>query len=190
MTHSRKFVAMLACCVAASAVLVGNASAGQISRSASTTRELSYIENYCGVAGLTVSDEFVVDGKVGAVPHGPDGFAYFLENFKETEVLTNVANGKTVTLVNDAHREGPEGDRQRRRDADDPSGSGRATPCSTEQTARRLRGTPVRADSRLLVDHGGTPTDPDDDELIDLEVVKGSTGRSDDVCAAAVEALT
>ena len=43
----------------------------------------------------------------------------------------------------------------------------------------------------ILVDHGGTPNDPSDDEfLADLGVVKGSTGRSDDFCEAAVPALS
>jgi len=43
----------------------------------------------------------------------------------------------------------------------------------------------------FLVDHGGTPTDPSDDtEVAFLGVTKESTGRSDDVCAAAVAALT
>jgi hypothetical protein len=42
----------------------------------------------------------------------------------------------------------------------------------------------------ILVDHGGTPADPLDDEFIaDLGLVKGSTGRSDDFCAASVTAL-
>jgi hypothetical protein len=42
----------------------------------------------------------------------------------------------------------------------------------------------------ILVDDGGTPTDPSDDEFLDfLGVVKGSTGRSDDFCEAAVPAL-
>lgn len=37
----------------------------------------------------------------------------------------------------------------------------------------------------------GTPTDPSDDEfLVDLGIVKGSTGRSDDFCEAAVPALS
>jgi hypothetical protein len=32
----------------------------------------------------------------------------------------------------------------------------------------------------LLVDHGGTPSDPSDDEFLEfLGVVKGSTGRND-----------
>ena len=43
----------------------------------------------------------------------------------------------------------------------------------------------------VLVDHAGTPADPSDDVfLADLGLVKGSTGRSDDFCAAAVPALT
>ena len=43
----------------------------------------------------------------------------------------------------------------------------------------------------ILIDHGGTPTDPSDDEFLAfLGVVKGSTGRSDDFCAAAVPALS
>jgi hypothetical protein len=32
--------------------------------------------------------------------------------------------------------------------------------------------------------------DPSDDEVLGEEVVKGSTGRSDDFCEAAVRALT
>jgi hypothetical protein len=44
--------------------------------------------------------------------------------------------------------------------------------------------------SKLLIDHGGTPTDPFDDELIvDLGHVK-ATGRRDDFCAVGVAALT
>ena len=39
----------------------------------------------------------------------------------------------------------------------------------------------------ILVSDGGTPTDPSDDEFLEfLGVVKESTGRSDDFCAAAV----
>lgn len=42
----------------------------------------------------------------------------------------------------------------------------------------------------LVIDHGDTPNDPSDDQLISRELVKGSTGRTDDSCAAAVEALS
>ena len=42
----------------------------------------------------------------------------------------------------------------------------------------------------ILFDHGGTPTDPFDDVFLAEELVKGSTGRSDDFCEAAVPALS
>ena len=43
----------------------------------------------------------------------------------------------------------------------------------------------------ILVDDGGTPNDPSDDEfLARLGTVKESTGRSDDFCEAAIPALT
>ena len=42
----------------------------------------------------------------------------------------------------------------------------------------------------LLVDHGSTPNDPSDDVVLSEELVKGSTGRSDDFCEAAVPALS
>ena len=42
----------------------------------------------------------------------------------------------------------------------------------------------------FLVDHGGTPSDPSDDvELGFLGDVKGSMGRTDDYCAAALPIL-
>ena len=42
----------------------------------------------------------------------------------------------------------------------------------------------------FLVDHGGTPTDPSDDEFLEfLGVVKDSTGRNDDFCEAGVPIL-
>jgi hypothetical protein len=42
----------------------------------------------------------------------------------------------------------------------------------------------------LLVDHGGTPSDPSDDTEISFELVKESTGRTDDFCEVVVPALS
>jgi hypothetical protein len=42
----------------------------------------------------------------------------------------------------------------------------------------------------LVVDHGGTPTDPSDDTEISFELVKESTGRTDDFCEVVVPALS
>ena len=41
----------------------------------------------------------------------------------------------------------------------------------------------------LLVDHGGTPTDPEDDVELEFQVLKESTGRSDDFCEVALAVL-
>ena len=189
MTHSRKFVAMLACCVAASAALVGHASADQGFDERFHEEGTFEIENFCGVHRLTVSDDFVVDAKIGTRPHGPDSFPSFFNHFKETEVLTNLANGKTVTLVNVL----TEKELKVTNNGDGTLtillfGTGNTVLYGADGKA--IARNPGQGRIRLLVDHGGTPTDPDDDELIDLEVVKESTGRTDDVCAAAVEALT
>ncbi len=44
---------------------------------------------------------------------------------------------------------------------------------------------------KTLVDNGGTPSDPSDDEFLKfLGVVKESTGRTDDFCAAVVPAIS
>ena len=43
---------------------------------------------------------------------------------------------------------------------------------------------------RVVIDDQGTPTDLDDDVERFSELIKGSTGRSDDFCAAVVPAIT
>jgi hypothetical protein len=190
MTHSRKLVAMLACCVAASAALVGGASARQIFQERFHDEGGLIHENFCGVAGLTVSDDFVIDGKVRAVPHGPDGLAYFLQTSKETSVVTNVANGKAVTFVAKATvkdlKVTDNGDGTLTIVA---MGVGSDTLYGPDGTA--IARNPGQIRFEVLIDDGGTPSDPSDDEFIaDRGLVKGSTGRNDDFCAAAVAALT
>jgi hypothetical protein len=189
MTHSRKFVAMLACCVAASAVLVGHASARQVFQERFHDEGTFVLENFCGVAGLTVTDEFVFDGKFGAVQRGPNGFEYFHENVKETEVLTNLVNGKTVTLVNTAY-----GKDLKLTDNGDGTLTVLAMGTGNEviygADGKAIYRNPGQSRFELLFDHGGTPTDRSDDEFISVELVKGSTGRTDDFCAAVLPALS
>ena len=49
---------------------------------------------------------------------------------------------------------------------------------------------PGRVRFELVVDHGGTPSDPSDDTELSFELVKDSTGRTDDFCEVAVPALS
>jgi len=144
--------------------------------------------DFCG-AGLTADGTFVTDGSVLVVAHGPDGLQYFLEHLKVTVVYTNRANGKTVTLdVNRVNKDLRVTD----------NGDGTLTILNLRTGSDVYYGPdgnvigrdPGQTRVEILVDHSGTPTDPSDDVFLAEEVVKGSTGRSDDFCAAAVPALS
>jgi hypothetical protein len=147
-------------------------------------------EDFCEVPGLTVQFDFVADGRLLAIPHGPDGLVYFHVNVRFTAVYTNVANGNTVTEVGNAV------DKDLR--VTD-NGDGTLTILVLNTGNGVLYGADGKAIGRnpgqvrfeFVVDHAGTPTDPSDD--VDIEgsfrVVKGSTGRSDDFCETIVSAL-
>lgn len=187
MAHARKVVGVLAGCVAVFGVLVGHASAKLIFQERFHEEGTFIHQNFCGVAGLTVRDEFVIDGRVGAVSQGPDGFAYFLEHRKETSVVTNLATGKFVTFDIKAvvTRD------LKVTDNDDGTltvlvlGTGNFVVYG--QDGKAIARNPGQSRFEFLIDHGGTPLDPFDDEVIDVELVKGSTGRTDDICAAILE---
>jgi len=145
-------------------------------------------EDFCG-AGLIVDGTFVADGRLLVVPHGPDGLQYFLEHVKVTVVYTNRANSQTVTLevtrVNKDLRVTDNGD-----------GTLTILALATGNDVyygpdgNVIGRNPGQTRVEILIDHGGTPTDPSDDEFLAEELVKGSTGRSDDFCEAAVPALS
>jgi hypothetical protein len=145
-------------------------------------------EDFCG-AGLTVDGTFVQDGRLLVVPHGPDGLAYFLEHLTVTVMFTNRANSKTVTL--DVTRVN-----KHLRVTDNGDGTltilalATGNDVSYGPDGKAIGRNPGQIRVAILVDHGGTPTDPSDDEFLSDELVKGSTGRSDDFCEAAVPALS
>ena len=189
MTPSRTFVAMVPCCIAALAVLVGHASAGEIFHESYHDEGTFVHQNYCGVAGLTVSDSAVIDGTVRAVTHGPDELAYFLDHFKQSGAFTNLANGKAVTFVTKAITKDLTV-------TDNGDGTLTVVMLLTGNAVLYVDGKAIGSDTgqvriELLVDDGGTPTDPfDDDVIADLGVVKEPTGRNGGFCATVVPALT
>jgi hypothetical protein len=188
MTHSRKFFA-LACCVTASAVLAGQASARLISHESFHDERTSVVKKFCGVAHLTVSVASVIDGRMSAVSHGPDGLVYSLNNVKESGTVTNLADGNFVTFAGtDSGKDLKVTD----------NGDGTLTILTRSvgndvwygPDGTVIARNPGQSRFELLVDDGGTPTDPSDDEVISAERVKGSTGRNDDFCAAMVAELS
>lgn len=188
--HWLRLVAILALGGVAAVVFAAAAIAGKVSQDAFHDEGTYVLEDFCDVPGLDLRVDFTIDGRVHVVPRGRDQLAYFLQHGTRTETLTNPANGKSVTYVARVTEKDM-------RVTDNGDGTltvlvlatGNATLSGADGKA--IARNPGQVRFELLVDDGGTPADPSDDEIIDfLGVVKGSTGRSDDVCEAAVPALT
>lgn len=192
MRHSRKLRlgATLALGATAAVMLAAAASAGQIFRETFHEEETLVLTNFCDVPGLTVELAIVRDGTVHAVPHGPDGLPHFGSHVEQTEVYTNLANDKSVTAV-------VIGNDKDLRVTDNGDGTLTILVLATGnavvygEDGKAIARNPGQTRFEILIDHGGTPTDPSDDEFLAfLGVVKESTGRTDDFCAAAVPALS
>jgi hypothetical protein len=181
---------MLALCAATAATFAVTAGAGQVFRETVHEEGVDVVSNFCDVPGMTVSVAFTLDLRIHVVPHGRDRLDYFLQHGQRSEVLTNLANGKRITsFANVIEKDKTVTD----------NGDGTLTIVILATGNATLYGADGKAIARnpgqvrfaILVDHGGTPTDPTDDEFLeDLGPLKGSTGRSDDFCTAAVEALS
>ena len=124
------------------------------------------------------------------VTAGKDGLVHFSANVRGTTTFTNLDTGGTMIRRYAFH------DRDLR--VTD-NGDGTLTILVLATGNAVLYGMDGKAIARdpgqvrfeLLVDHNGTPSDPTDDEILAfLGLVKESTGRSDDFCAAAVAALS
>jgi hypothetical protein len=192
MRRSRKLRlgATLALGATAAVMLAAAASAGQIFRETFHEEETLVLNDFCDVPGLTVELAIVRDGRVHAVPHGPDGLPHFGSHVEQTEVYTNLANDKSVTtaLI---------GNDKDLRVTDNGDGTLTVLVLATGnavvygEDGKAIARNPGQTRFEILIDHGGTPTDPSDDEFLAfLGVVKESTGRTDDFCAAVVPALS
>jgi hypothetical protein len=146
--------------------------------------------DFCEVSGLTVQIDGGVDGRFLVKPQGQDGLVHFMDHLHVSRVLTNVATGEAIsdderTVVKDL------------KVVDNGDGTLTITVLATgnsvvyDADGKAIARNPGQSRFQFIVDHGGTPADPSDDvELEDIGLIKGSTGRSDDFCAAAVAALT
>jgi hypothetical protein len=148
-----------------------------------TTSEV--VEDFCG--DLTVRIDTDVHGSFLFNFHGPDGLGYGAEKIHGSNTYTNLATGKSLTEVfNILTKDLKVTD----------NGDGTLTLLRLATGSFKVFGPdgeflfndPGQIRFELLIDHGGTPTDPSDDEFLEfLGIVKGSTGRSDtegrDFCA-------
>lgn len=192
MRHSRKLRlgAILALGVTAAIMLATAASAGQVFRETIHEEDTVVLNDFCDVPGLTVELALVLDVRVHVVPHGRDRLDYFLQHGTRTEMLTNLANDKSVTSVANVIEKDL-------RVTDNGDGTVTVLILATGnavlygEDGKAIARNPGQTRFEILLNDGGTPTDPFDDEFLAfLGVVKDSTGRTDDFCAAAVPALS
>ena len=170
-------------------MLATGASAGHAFKDAIHDEDSFVIEDYCETAGLDVELSYVLDLRMNVVQHG-DGYSYFLQHGKQSETIRNLANGKVVTTQSTV----TEKDKQI---TDNGDGTLTVVVLATGNAVlygpngKAIARNPGQLRFELLIDQMGTPDNPFDDEIIDRgDVVKGSTGRSDDACTAAVPALS
>lgn len=148
------------------------------------------VADFCGSDGLDVVLDAVLTGRFQFGPRRDDGLQYWLEQTRFEEVITNTATGEHVRVVTRSV-----GKDLRVTDNGDGTltvlflATGNTT--VSDAAGKAIARNPGQVRLSFLLDHAGTPTDPTDDAfLAPPEVVKDSTGRSDDVCAAVVGALT
>lgn len=185
---TRRLRAILVLAATAALMLTAAASAGQVSRETIHEEGTEVLDDFCEVEGLTVELSFVLDLRVHAVHHGRNRLVYFLSHGKRTEVITNLDNDRFVTTTTKVI----EKDLRVTNNRDGTLtililATGNAT--AYGENGKAIARSPGQIRFELVVDHGGTPNDPDDDEELSFRVVKDSTGRNDDFCGAVVPAL-
>lgn len=169
-------------------VLAGSASATILEKGTFHDEFSERVRDFC-VDDLTARLDTTVDGRFLVRSQGADQLAYYQEHLKIRQVITNVATREFVTEVDTVlskdHRVINNGDGTLTITV---LATGNGTLYASNGTA--IARNPGQVRFQILVDHGGTPRNPYDDEFLEfLGTIKGSTGRSDDFCAALVEAI-
>jgi hypothetical protein len=141
------------------------------------------ITDFCGVTGLTVVDAgvFHSDGMIRRTRAGLDAF---LEHITVDETITG-PTGRSVRI----HTAIVQKDLKIR-----DNGDGTITvvqlltgPSSVYgPDGKAIARDPGQVRFRIVISDNGTPDNPDDDFDVAFDLIKGSTGRSDDYCAAIV----
>jgi hypothetical protein len=148
------------------------------------------LTDFCGVDGLDVDFHADVVFEYAVRSRGRDQLPYFTQLATGTRTFTNPDNDRVVT----ESFNGIEKDLEVTDNGDGTFtilvlGTGNSTVTGTDGKA--IARNPGQTRWEILIDNNSTPQDPTDDEFLEfLGDVKGSTGRNDDFCAAAVAELT
>ena len=169
-------LALISAVVPAAAVSAGNV----LDETIHIEEQDVVLEDFCDVEGLTVSLDFVMDIRVHVVPHGRENLGYFLQHGTRTEVLT--ANGISLRSFSRVTEKDM-------RVTDNGDGTVTVLILATgnavlhDENDKAIARNPGQSRFVITFDEQGNEVPGS------REIVKGSTGRSDDFCAAAVPAL-
>jgi len=145
-------------------------------------------KDFCGSQGLNVSDKGTADVRLLPNTRGSQaGFAYVNAHVVEHGTVTDLRSGIAVTYTLRVHANDL-------RITDNGDGTMDILTFATGPfTAYGPDGKVIARDPGqhreiVRLDYNGTPANIDDDKVIGVvEVLKGSTGRNDDFCAAVLE---
>lgn len=146
-------------------------------------------EDFCGVPGLDVTDVGTVRIRYRVATHGGLPFPYYAEHLRESGVVTDPTTGRSVsfTIVTNVK------ELQATDNGDgtfDVVAFGTGSYTVWSEDGKVLGRNPGQFREKVLIDTNGTPQDLSDDQFLGrLEVLKESTGRTDDVCAAILAGL-
>lgn len=182
-----RLITVLTVAAIAATAFVSGAGAGQPSRFTIHHEYAFEEEDFCDVAGLTVAIAGVIEFEAKVMSRGRDGFDYFGQHGTQTETLSG--NGRTLRSVANVNEKDL-------RVTDNGNGTLTVLILATGNAVlygangKAIARNPGQTRLEIVFDANDTPDDPFDDIELSRRVVKGSTGRSDDFCAAAVPALT
>jgi hypothetical protein len=173
--------------LAASLLALSPASAAPPHRETIHEEYGDHLTDFCGVAGLDVDLSGVFDSRLKILTKR-SGLDYFAEHITNVQYLTGTDSGVTVHSVTAFIAKDL-------KVVDNGDGTLTITQLLTGPSTlygpngKAIARDPGQVRFRLVIDTNGTPADPEDDVEVSFEQVKGSTGRTDDYCAAIVAAI-
>ena len=144
--------------------------------------------DFCDVPGLTVDYAGAIDGHYSATVRGSGGTVYFVDHQTVTQTYTNQATGLTATDVQRILVKDLKITKVGNIVTILQLATGFGTTYGPDGSA--IARNPGQSRFRIVFDDNGTPADDSDDTEISFDRVKGSTGRTDDFCAAVVPAIS
>jgi hypothetical protein len=147
----------------------------------STNTFTDHLTDFCDVPGLTVDNAVVVQSRL-KIQTRKNGLDYFLEHLVVDETLTG-PSGESVTVHSTFIT-------MDLKVTDNGDGTLTIVSLSTGMSTlydpggKAIARDPGQSRFLVLIDTNETPSDPTDDVELSSELIKGSTGRSDDYCEA------